>query len=51
MYQYRNLHLLEISFKNKSEKDFFFFPQGFLEFYFLFIFFNFILFLSFTILY
>lgn len=38
MYQYRNLHLLEISFKNKSEKDFFFFPQGFLEFYFLFIF-------------
>jgi len=38
MYQYRNLHLLEISFKNKSEKDFFFSPQGFLEFYFLFIF-------------
>ena len=29
MYQYRNLHLLEISFKNKSEKDFFFFSPGF----------------------
>ena len=35
MYQYRNLHLLEISFKNKSEKDFFFFfPRVFWSFIF-----------------
>ena len=34
MYQYRNLHLLEISFKNKSEKDFFFSPRVFWSFIF-----------------